>query len=252
MRITPGKELFYFSIIVFNIAATAQAFENPTEEARQMLLVVADNWSSRTAVFQRFERVSLNSGWLSVGAKHKMVLGKNGLAWGKGLHAPEIDSDPVKREGDGRSPAGVFGLSGVFGLPGKLRPLMLKMPQKAINNDTECVDDPGSKYYNRMLEKTTIPNPDWHSSEKMSKVGFIYNLGVLVKHNPDAIPEAGSCIFLHIWRDPKKPTVGCSAVSDKDILKIALWLNSADHPVLVQLTRQKYSFFRKLWELPEI
>jgi len=42
-------------------------------------------------------------------------LGRAGLAWGLGLHGNPPFPGPIKREGDGRSPAGAFELSSAFG-----------------------------------------------------------------------------------------------------------------------------------------
>jgi zinc D-Ala-D-Ala dipeptidase len=49
-----------------------------------------------------------------------MVVGRNGLAWGIGVVPTDdaqvrSESAPVKREGDGRAPAGIFALSTAFG-----------------------------------------------------------------------------------------------------------------------------------------
>ena len=44
------------------------------------------------------------------------MFGKNGLAWGKGI-ADNLDQrdGPVKHEGDGKAPAGIFKLGTAFG-----------------------------------------------------------------------------------------------------------------------------------------
>ncbi len=187
-----------------------------------------------------------------VSSENLVVVGKNGLGWGSGLH-PSNDSEiPAKREGDGKSPAGIFKLSAVFGFesPEKMRDL--KMPYLHVSDALECVDDAGSRYYNQMIYRDKADSVDWHSSEKMRKIGAKYVLGVLVDHNDAATPGAGSCIFLHIWGGAEDPTIGCTAMPSESIKAIVNWLDADKQPVLVQLTNALYQQFKAPWHLPEI
>lgn len=114
--------------------------------------------------------------------------------------------DQAKREGDGKSPAGVFALSSAFGYaPQPLRGS--RMPYLNLTSSTECVDDVHSKYYNRIVDRSLV-TPDWNSSEHMRDAGESYRWGIIVDHNrivagdnnpPE--PAGGSCVFLHIWHD---------------------------------------------------
>ena len=74
---------------------------------------VTDAWSSDA---MRGELASRH-GWYAVAVDEgtDAILGYAGAAWGRGLHgdgAPAGRSGPVKREGDGRSPAGIHSASG--------------------------------------------------------------------------------------------------------------------------------------------
>ena len=64
-------------------------------------------------------------------------------------------------------------------------------------------------------------------SEKMLRDDGLYKWGVFVEHNPAAAPGAGSCIFLHIWKDSTTPTTGCTAMAEKDLVKLLRWLDPA-------------------------
>jgi L,D-peptidoglycan transpeptidase YkuD (ErfK/YbiS/YcfS/YnhG family) len=73
-------------------------------------------WDVANATIQRFERRrSGQMSWQRVGEPLPGVIGKGGFAWGIGLHGTGKAGEPNKREGDQRSPAGVFRLSCVFG-----------------------------------------------------------------------------------------------------------------------------------------
>ena len=48
------------------------------------------------------------------------VVGRNGLAWGRGVRTDLPAGEPQKREGDGRAPAGIFKLGPAFGMVGTI------------------------------------------------------------------------------------------------------------------------------------
>jgi D-alanyl-D-alanine dipeptidase len=96
-----------------------------------------------------------------------------------------------------------------------------------------CVDDRRSRYYNRIVELGKVKK-DWRSAERMKFPSGLYRYGIFVAHNPRNVPGAGSCIFLHIKKPSGKPTVGCTAMSRKELVTIMKWLDPARHPVLIQ------------------
>lgn len=222
---------------------------NPLAGARQMVVVTTGGWSATDGTLVRFQRSGSDDDWRRVGDPVPVVLGAGGLGWGRGLH-PAQRGGPAKQEGDKRSPAGVFRLSGTFGAspspPGKLA-------HTPLSPSIECVDDPASKRYNVIVDRKGISNPDWKSSEKMSEVE-VYTLGIVVDHNawPAVQPGAGSCIFLHLTSDPPHPTVGCTAVPGDELGALARWLDKSAHPVLVQLPRKEYDRVQDTWGLPSL
>src|SRR5579871_1777988 len=181
---------------------------------------------------------------LLIGNAIPVSLGRSGLGWGEGLH-PAQSSGPVKKEGDGRSPAGIFRMGTAFGY----RPLDGKWPYRVLTPDTECVDDAQSKRYNRLVDRST-EKVDWKSSEKMLRSDDLYRIGIVVLHNDQPIPGKGSCIFLHIRATPESATVGCTAMEPNHIETILKWLDPAKRPILVQLPKAEYQRLKKEWELP--
>jgi D-alanyl-D-alanine dipeptidase len=191
------------------------------------------------------------------------VVGKNGLGWGIGLTATDgpkvrVASDPVKKEGDGRGPAGVFALGTAFGYAPQ--PLQgLKMPYLNLVPSTECVDDIGSKYYNRVVDRSAV-TPDWNSSELMRNAGESYRWGIVVDHNGTVTkvnarpptPGGGSCIFLHIWRSSSEGTAGCTAMPQIEVETLLTWLDPSRKPLLVQLPELEYGRVIDRWKLPTL
>ena len=84
-------------------------------ECRQLILVTTGGWDAVDGEMKLYERDSINDRWNAVGEKIPIVVGRNGMAWGKGLHGDVVGEEPVKQEGDGRSPAGIFSLGSAFG-----------------------------------------------------------------------------------------------------------------------------------------
>ena len=193
--------------------------------------------------------------WTPDGDGWPVVVGKTGTAWGRGLHgdaAPVASSGtgPLKREGDGKAPAGAFALRGAYGYA-DAAPEGTALPYAPLTADTECVDDPASRHYTRILERATT-DADWTSSEHMRRTDKLYTWVIDVAHNPDATRGSGSCIFLHVWRDASAPTVGCTAMTEPNMRTLLHMLTPAAAPVYVLLPRAEYGALQKVWGLPQL
>jgi len=215
--------------------------------SRQLVLVVTPNETAITGVLYRFERDSENSPWKPLGSEWPIVVGRTGLASGVGLHRGPVPGLPLKKEGDGKSPAGVFALTSAFGF--EEAGAGLRLPYVRLADMLECVDDPSSRHYNRLVDRSEIASPDWKSSEKMREIEE-YVWGVVVAQNSEPVePGAGSCIFLHAWSGPEGATVGCTAMPTERIRELVHWLDPDTKPVLVQLTEEAYNILRSPWKL---
>jgi L,D-peptidoglycan transpeptidase YkuD (ErfK/YbiS/YcfS/YnhG family) len=238
-------------LLLATTPAQARAGEILSADHRQLVLVITADWNATTGRLQRFERAE-NNKWSPVGAAVPIVVGRTGLAWGRGLHPEPPSGEPVKHEGDGKAPAGVFALSSVFGYAAA-SDTQLAMPYLPADVYSECVDDPHSNQYNRVVDRRRIKAPDWHSSEHMRRKDELYRWGVVVDHNADKpSPGAGSCVFLHIWRSPTSPTVGCTALAPDATTQLIAWLDAARAPVLVQLPQPVYARVGATWQLPQM
>ncbi len=228
-----------------------------TSSTGQMILVLTDSVTATYGNLYCYERSDANADWKLSGKIIPVSIGRNGLGLGIGLHQQSSISDlPKKEEGDGRSPAGIFRLSKVFGYATADKTTNLKMPYIHITEMIECVDDVKSKYYNQIVSREKIEKPDtvdWQSSEKMNSVGARYDLGAVIDHNSSPVKTGcGSCIFLHNWTDPIITTSGCTSMAPINMKRIAFWLDKQKNPVIVQLTKQLYSDLKRQWGLPEI
>lgn len=216
---------------------------------QQLLVVTTKNWSAVKGTAQRFEL--RGNQYVKVGPSFAVVVGKTGLAWGRGLLTVNpAAGDPVKREGDGKAPAGIFALPYAFGYG----PTETRLPFRVLTPRIVCPDDPASKHYNTLVDSSKVAK-DWNSAEQMRAIAG-YRDGIFVAHNSDPVhPGAGSCIFLHIWGDQSHGpagTVGCTAMQQSNILLLLRWLDPAKHPVLVQMPQPEYNRYRKAGHLPNL
>lgn len=241
-----------FSIMSVDSIQMNSSLSEALAESRQLILVTTGGWDAVDGEMRLYERGSANGQWKAVGEKIPVVVGRNGMAWGKGLHGgglSEGGEGPVKQEGDGRAPAGVFRLGSVFGYAPPEQAGEVKLPYIQAVATLECVDDPQSAHYNRIVDRSRVEKPDWKSSERMRRDDDQYRWGVVVDHNAKGAPGCGSCIFMHIWESPGKGTAGCTAMNLSSMESLRLWLDEKKRPILVQLPKREFERLREVWGL---
>jgi L,D-peptidoglycan transpeptidase YkuD (ErfK/YbiS/YcfS/YnhG family) len=219
-------------------------------ESRQLILAVVPGWDEVKAEVTRFERGD-DGTWKQVGESWPAVIGVSGAAWGRGLHgaaAPAGQDGPVKVEGDGRSPAGVFALGSAYGYGAA--PPGVKLPYTVVDRDWLCIDDARSAYYNKVLDTGGLAK-DWTSSEVMRRSDELYRRVIVIDHNPEPTPGGGSCIFLHLWHGADGGgTAGCTAMAPESMEGLLGWIDPAVKPVFVLLPRDRLAALRGPWGLP--
>jgi uncharacterized protein YijF (DUF1287 family) len=215
----------------------------------QLVVVLSDGFEAWHARLQRYERAP-GKPFRRVGAVLPAVLGAAGYGWGDGLHgqgAPHGREGPSKREGDLRSPAGVFALGMLHGYaagPGTLR-----WPYEQASADQRCVDDPSSRFYNRVVSLAANEHA-WRSAEHMLRDDGIYEFALDIEHNKSPVRSGhGSCIFAHVWSGPELPVTGCTALAKRDLRALLQWLEPG-RAAWVALPQAEYSALRAEWELP--
>ena len=208
--------------------ASAQNIPN----TKQLIVVSTKNWSVPNGKLQRYEKK--NNSWHTVGKAIRIKLGRNGLGWGRGLHTIPKNAKIIKKEGDGKAPAGIFTLKQAFGY----NPFVVEYPYEVYKTTDHCVDDVNSKLYNKIVDSTKVKS-DYKSKEHMKFPKDYYKYGIVVNHNhideAGAVKGAGSCIFMHI---KKVPTAGCTVMNESEMKEIIKWLDADKDPLLVQGTEE--------------
>lgn len=122
----------------------------------------------------------------------------------------------AKREGDGATPAGVHGFTGLLFRPDRIAARALPGWARPIRPRDGWSDDPRDPDYNLIVRR-----PHGFGHERLWRADPLYDLLLLTDWNwPRARRGAGSAIFVHCWRAPRHPTAGCVAFARRDLLWI--------------------------------
>jgi L,D-peptidoglycan transpeptidase YkuD (ErfK/YbiS/YcfS/YnhG family) len=189
--------------------------------------------------------------WVKSGAAWNGRLGKNGLIWGLGLH-PAIGATAVKKEGDGRTPAGVFRIGGAWGADAQIR----KHPKLAYRQVTSrdlWVEDPASPLYNQHVILPHEPSTSWEKKQQMKQNDAAHKLKLFIAHNapPQVVKGAGSSIFFHVWRNGGgSPTAGCTTMEEARLRALIASIDPTQQPLYVILPAADYQRLRTAWKLP--
>lgn len=240
--------------VVFAGAAHAGDTATPWHGSRQMILVTTADWNADHGTLRTFVRDG--DAWREVRAATPVTIGKNGAGWGLGLNAPQTGAGgPVRREGDNRSPAGVFRIGDTFGYAAHAD---TAMPYLALTATDWCVDVSGAAHYNRIVDAKVVGEAAVKgSTEPMRRDLHVngdqrYRQGFVIEQNPQNVSQGGSCIFAHLWKSPTTATAGCTAMTPAVMQSLLAWLKPEDQPVFVLLPQAQYERLRSDWELPRI
>jgi L,D-peptidoglycan transpeptidase YkuD (ErfK/YbiS/YcfS/YnhG family) len=155
--------------------------------------------------------------WRKILGPWPVVVGRNGFA-----------PRGSKREGDGRTPSGVYALGGAFG---ERNLIATGLAYRQVNADDIWIDDPASADYNRWVKLPVTAA----SFEYMLRPDGLYEMGLIIEYNTSpVVPGDGSAIFMHIWRDRgRAPTSGCVGVDRWRLRRLLNWLETDQNPVIL-------------------
>ena len=217
--------ILFIICFTFLFPSLPSAADSPTFERKlteqlafvkdsHQFIVVEGKTNSYRALLRTYEK--RKNKWVQV-HKSTAVVGKNGLS-------------NSKKEGDGRTPIGLFSIGESFGFAPK--PSNIKMRYTRTNNYHYWIDDPTSPDYNKWVYYKGNPNKRWKSYERMNH--YLYKYTVIINYNRDPIIKGkGSAIFLHRWRQSTSPTAGCVALNEKQLLNVMRWIDPVKQPKII-------------------
>ncbi|ADR34862.1 hypothetical protein Sulku_2202 [Sulfuricurvum kujiense DSM 16994] len=202
--------------------------------SEQLMVVLSPELNATSASMQRYEK---QDHWVKVGDKIPVTLGRSGLGY-------VAFKEPLKNEGDGRSPAGLFPLIAAFGYD---QNTTFKLPYWYADENLYCVDDVNDSRYNKILriyDKSSLPA----SYEVMRRSDGVYRYGAVVGYNVSAQSGRGSCIFIHLNHSDKRPTSGCTAMDEAPLRELLQWLDPVKKPQLLQILKSECRKYKKEFE----
>jgi len=186
----------------------------------QLLLVVADSADTSLARLYVLERTA--AGWEARFAPVPAMIGRNGIA-------PRGE----KREGDGRTPTGVFPLEFAFGYASAIES---RMTYRQATEEDVWVDDVNVPDYNTWVKRSETGAASY---EVMKRPDHRYRHGIVIGYNRNPVVKGlGSAIFLHVRLEEGVTTSGCVAVDEPELVRILAWLDPSKKPQMVMANRR--------------
>lgn len=198
--------------------------------SQQLMVVLSEDLNATSALMQRYEKYER---WVKIGDKIPVVLGRSGLGYVSG-------KEPLKNEGDGRSPAGAFSITSIFGYD---QNATFKLPYWHADENLYCIDDINDSRYNKILriyDKSSLPA----SYEVMRRLDGVYRYGAVIGYNTSAQSGRGSCIFIHLNHSDHRPTSGCTAMDEAALRTVLEWMDSTKKPQILQMVKSECSRYR--------
>ena len=197
-------------------ASPAGAAPSSGPAVRQLITVTAASYTTTYATLRVYQ-VS--------GAKRVQVFGP----WKARVGYNGVASPGRKREADGKTPSGTYGLSFFFGVdpnPG------FSFPFRHAYTYDYWDDDPSSPRYNEWVDKRKV-NPGARP-EPMHQVPA-YDYSAVIAYNTARVPGRGSAIFLHVGTGGA--TAGCVSLPRAELVRLLRWLKPAAQPMISILAR---------------
>jgi L,D-peptidoglycan transpeptidase YkuD (ErfK/YbiS/YcfS/YnhG family) len=217
--------------------------------SEQVLVVLTDDWTSLKGRLYCFSK---HHGKWELEFSNSIVVGSQGLGIGDGLVSFSIDQAPIKKEGDLKSPAGIFTIGKAFGYASNENAKWIQNPYIQATDTLICIDDLHSVHYNTLVNNDSSRS-DWKSFEYMHRKDDFYKWGLFINHNAGKpVAGKGSCIFMHIWENDHVGTDGCTAMKEEDMIKVLHWINVQHNPLLIQVPKTAYAKLAARFDLPKV
>ena len=195
-----------------NVASPDWVEKLDAAEGAEQLLIVAAFSEDATDAWVSLHQKQSDGSWHMIMTSPGFI-GKNGL--GK------------TREGDGKTPVGVFRFNRAFGIaddPG------CAIPYVKVDNDSYWSGDPREGYrYNELVSLKELPGLDLDSgdSEHIVDYPYHYQYCLNISYNEEGTPGLGSAIFLHCLAPAKPFTGGCVSIPEDHMRFVMQTVNSS-------------------------
>ena len=205
-------------VLVFIAPEAAANFcPRPLHRATRLVIVTVPDMTSVKATLHIFTRKTpADATWERAAQPEPAVVGAAGIGWAEDFHHLAKKDEPVKREGDKRTPAGIFRIAGPFGFETS----KVSGYTKLQAGKSFCVDDPTSLLYGRIVDKRLAATTK--SSEDMSAVPGLRR-GLMVDYPARRGAKAGSCIFIHVWDGAEAGTNARVGMPEERITVLQEW-----------------------------
>lgn len=197
--------------------AIATYCPRPLHRATRLIIVTVPEMASVKATLHTFERTSpADPTWRRSGPPETAVVGSAGLGWSEDYHYLAKKDEPIKREGDKRTPAGIFRVAGPFGFEAS----SLARYTRLSSGNSFCVADPTSRLYGKIVGKRLASGAK--SLEDMSATPGLKR-GMIVDYPARRGAKAGSCIFIQVWDGENAGTNARIGMPEERISVLQKW-----------------------------
>ncbi len=129
-----------------------------------------------------------------------------------------------KREGDGKTPQGLFNIESAFGYEDEV---VTKLRYDKMTSQDKWIDDVNSPNYNQWIRGSTKAK----SFEHLKRADDIYKYAFVIGYNRSPILRGhGSAIFAHVWQSSESGTAGCVAIEEPHMKKLLTLLDQSKAP----------------------
>lgn len=188
--------------------------KNNLKNVGQLLVVFNEEAENFTAVFVALEKI--NNRWVVKQKPIEAGIGKNGFA-------PPSD----KKEGDGKSPTGIFKLGKLFSYEKQFQTLL---ENQQTTKEDKWIDDVNSPDYNKHIIGATSAK----SYENMLLKDDVYKYCTVIEYNTNPIIKGkGSAIFFHLALKSGTFTSGCVAIKEEYMKLMVNWLDPKLNPTII-------------------
>lgn len=190
------------------------------QETSQLLVVFSKLPESQTASLVALEKKG--NSWKPVFAPVQTGIGRKGFA-----------EPGAKREGDQKSPSGLFMLGQLFCYE---KEVDTQLPFYQSTVDDKWIDDPDSPDYNRYVRGKTTAK----TFERLLLKGNDYRYCMVIEYNTRPVVKGnGSAIFLHLSEfDSINSSAGCVVVTQPDMERLLKWMDPQAKPSILMGTEK--------------